>query len=326
MNRSAPLTPEERELARLLGRTAPTAPSSALDEAVLAAARASLHPQPVPAAGAAAPSPDHGIPRRRRTRSRLPALIGLAASVVFAVGIAWQLKPDAPQPASSAAPSAAVEALPAPAAAPVAPEARRAETPMAAADVAEVATAPAAKQSAPPAPPRADTGERSITPPVPAPIKAAPLPPPAPAPAAPVAAAPASQAYAMDAAPAPASAPASAPAPALEKITTTGSRVRQQAAEPRSAPMAAEPARNAAGAPGVMRRAAPAAVSGTLSDSAVNAAVDADAALPRKQWLQRIRERRDNGDVDTARASLERYLQHYPETRVPRDVRPLLDH
>jgi hypothetical protein len=128
-------------------------------------------------------------------------------------------------------------------------------------------------------------------------------------------AAPASQAYAMDA----------APAPALEKITTTGSRVRQQAAEIPSAPMAAESAHSAAGAPGVMRRAAPTALSGMLSDSAVNAAVDADAALPRKQWLQRIRERRDNGDVDTARASLERYLQHYPETRVPRDLRQLLD-
>jgi len=132
-----------------------------------------------------------------------------------------------------------------------------------------------------------------------------------------MAAAPSSQAYAMDA--------VAAPAPALEKITTTGSRARQQATDIQSAPMAAESARSAAGAPGVMRRAAPAAVSGTLSDSAVNAAVDADATLPRKQWLQRIRERRDNGDVDTARASLERYLQHYPETRIPRDVRQLLD-
>ncbi|MFN7137471.1 MAG: hypothetical protein ACK4MU_08160 [Thermomonas sp.] len=322
MNRSAPLTPEERELARLLGRPAPTAPSSALDEAVLAAARASLHTPPVaqsvPAPGTAAPA--RSIPQAARRRSRLPAALGLAASVVFAVGIAWQLKPDAPQPAPSAAPSAAIEALPAPAAAPLAPEARQVEAPMAANDVAEDATAPAAKSSAPPpAPPRADTREPFVTRPVPAPIVAAPLPPPPPPPAAPVAAAPPSQAYAMDAVAAP------APAPALEKITTTGSRARQQATDIQSAPMAAEPARNAAGAPGVMRRAAPAAISGTLSDSAVNAAVDADATLPRKQWLQRIRERRDNGDVDTARASLERYLQHYPETRVPRDLRQLLE-
>lgn len=320
MNRSAPLTPEERALARLLGRPAPTAPSTALDEAVLAAARASLHTAPVaqsvPVPDAAAPA--SSVPRTARRRSRLPAALGLAASVVFAVGIAWQLKPDAPQPAPSAAPSAAVAALPAPAAAPQASEARHDEAPMAAADVAEVATAPVAKPSAPPpAPPRADTREPLVTRPVPAPPVAAPMPPPPPAPAAPVAAPSPSQAYAMDA--------VAAPAPALEKITTTGSRARQQATDIQSVPMAAEPARNAAGAPGVMRRAAPSAVSGTLSDSAVNAAVDADATLPRKQWLQRIRERRDNGDVDTARASLERYLQHYPETRVPRDVRQLLD-
>ncbi|WP_256774005.1 MULTISPECIES: hypothetical protein [unclassified Stenotrophomonas] len=316
MNRSAPLTPEERALARLLGRPAPTAPSSALDEAVLAAARASLHTAPVaqsvPVPEAAAPA--RSVPRAARRRSRLPAALGLAASVVFAVGIAWQLKPDAPQPAPSPAPSAAVEALPTPAAAPQASEARHDQAPMAAADVAEVATAPVAKPSTPPpAPPRADTREPLVTRPAPAPIVAAPMPPPA----APVAAPSPSQAYAMDA--------VAAPAPALEKITTTGSRARQQATDIQSAPMAAEPARSAAGAPGVMRRAAPAAVSGTLSDSAVNAAVDADATLPRKQWLQRIRERRDNGDVDTARASLERYLQHYPETRVPRDVRQLLD-
>lgn len=319
MNRSAPLTPEERELARLLGRTAPTAPSSALDQAVLAAARASLQPQPAapsaPVPEAAAPARD--VPRPARRHSRLPAALGLAASVVFAVGIAWQLKPDAPQPTpNAAAPSAAVEALPAPAAAPVAAEARDDGAPMAAADVAAGATAPAAKPSVPPpAPPRAGTRAPFATRPVPAPIVAAPMPPPPPAPAAPMAAAPSSQAYSMDA----------VAAPALEKITTTGSRARQQATDIQSAPMAAEPARNAAGAPGVMRRAAPAAVRGTLSDSVVNAAVDADATLPRKQWLQRIRERRDNGDVDTARASLERYLQHYPETRIPRDVRQLLD-
>jgi hypothetical protein len=62
-----------------------------------------------------------------------------------------------------------------------------------------------------------------------------------------------------------------------------------------------------------------------LSASAVDAAVSADASLPRKQWLKRIRERRDAGDLDTARASLERYLQQYPEVRIPRDLRQLLD-
>ena len=32
----------------------------------------------------------------------------------------------------------------------------------------------------------------------------------------------------------------------------------------------------------------------------------------------------DAGDVDMARASLERYLAQYPETRLPRDLQPLL--
>ena len=100
-----------------------------------------------------------------------------------------------------------------------------------------------------------------------------------------------------------------------------GARAKQMP----SAPVAAESARTVSGAPGVMRRAPAAAVAGSLSASALQTSVDADAALPRRQWLQRIRERRDAGDRDTARASLERYLQHYPETRVPRDLRQLLD-
>lgn len=74
-------------------------------------------------------------------------------------------------------------------------------------------------------------------------------------------------------------------------------------------------------APGVMRRASDAG----LSAEAVQAEVQADAGLPRRQWLQKIRERRDSGQRDLARASLERYLQTYPEARLPKDVRPLLD-
>ena len=58
---------------------------------------------------------------------------------------------------------------------------------------------------------------------------------------------------------------------------------------------------------------------------AVQAEVDADAQLPRRQWLQKIRARRDDGQRDLARASLERYVQQYPEARLPRDLRPLLD-
>ncbi len=72
---------------------------------------------------------------------------------------------------------------------------------------------------------------------------------------------------------------------------------------------------------GMLRRSSDAALSAT----AVHAEVAADASLPRRQWLQKIRERRDNGQRDLARASLERYLQLYPEARLPKDLRPLLD-
>jgi hypothetical protein len=94
-------------------------------------------------------------------------------------------------------------------------------------------------------------------------------------------------------------------APALDRVEVTASK---RVATSRSAP-------------GVMRR------SGNtgLSADAAQAEVDADARLPRRQWLQKIRERRDQGQRDLARASLERYVQQYPEARLPRDLRPLLD-
>jgi hypothetical protein len=69
---------------------------------------------------------------------------------------------------------------------------------------------------------------------------------------------------------------------------------------------------------------AAATASAPLSAAAVQQEVEADARLTRRQWLQKIRHRRDAGDVDLARASLERYLAQYPETRLPRDLQPLL--
>lgn len=324
MNRSEPLTPEERALARLLGRTAPNTPSAALDEAVLAAARAAVQPQPTVQGGAASAahvaSPGPNAPRR--ARSRLPAALGLAASVVFAVGIAWQLKPEPPQPPAvmeAAPPASAAMAPSAPAeerADAAAAEALAADTTTAAlpAPVVARSSADAAQKAAPvlPAPaPRAHREPVADAPAQAAPVLTPPMPAPAPAPA--VAAAPAAERYAMDVAEPRAAA------------TGSGERARLNAAQVRSAPTpaATNPAPSA-GAPGVMRRAAPRA-SGALSASAVDAAVAADAALPRKQWLKRIRERRDAGDLDTARASLEHYLQQYPEARVPRDIRQLLD-
>jgi len=322
MNRSDPLTPEERALARLLGRAAPSAPSAALDEAVLAAARAAVQSAPVATAVPAgdpdvAPSlPKAAAPVTRRPRSRLPAALGLAASVVFAVGIAWQLKPDAPTPPALAevAPAPAGDAAQAPAAEDAAPAMAAAEAP--AAPVAQPQARQRSVAAAPP-PPAQDVQRQVAAQPAPS-VVTPPMPPAPPAPASapmPAAAAPRAEAYAMD----------SADARPNDSVTATGARARGEAITAAPAPMANEAARTMKGAPGVMRRAALAPAAGALSASAVDAAVAADAMLPRKQWLKRIRERRDAGDRDTARASLERYLQQYPEARVPRDVRQLLD-
>ncbi|MET4572483.1 hypothetical protein ABIA68_001317 [Stenotrophomonas rhizophila] len=302
MNRPDPLTPEERELARLLGRPAPAAPPAAVDDAVLAAARAAVRP------AAAADAPAAAAPMRSATRprSRLPAVFGLAASLVFAVGIAWQLKPEAPPPAAPV--PAAAEAT--------------ADAPAGADAAAAVTAEAAAPMRAEPAPSAAAAKPRAARA-APAPNAVpAPLPPPPPAP-------PVALRAEAPAPPGPMAAPMAAPSPpdasvqadqatALDRVVVTSSRVDESRERAQ-----------AKGAPGVMRRAAPtpAAAPGysALSASAITVAVDADAALPRRQWIKRIRERRDDRDLDTARASLERYLQQYPEARIPEDLRELLD-
>ncbi|PTA70468.1 MULTISPECIES: hypothetical protein [unclassified Stenotrophomonas] len=320
MNRDEPLTPEERDLARLLGRRAEQAPPAALDAAILAAARAAVD---APAVDTAA------SPRTPRRRPRWPAVFGIAASMVFAIGIAWQLRPEPPPiPASEAAVAAA------PAAADQTTESRAADAAMAPPEPA--AAAPAAPQAAPmaaPAPAIARTARPAPAEatPAPAPAKAeaarariaepaadtsfAALPPPAPpAPPAPVA-------YS---APVPASAPAAAAAMKADSDAApmaSAASVEQAPALDRVEVTASKRAATTRSAPGVMRRSGNAG----LSADAVQAEVNADARLPRRQWLQKIRERRDQGQRDLARASLERYVQQYPEARLPRDLRPLLD-
>ncbi|MCU1170186.1 hypothetical protein [Stenotrophomonas maltophilia] len=336
MNRDEPLTPEERELARLLGRRAEQAPPVALDAAILAAARAAVD---APAADAVA-SPE--APRTQRTRPRWPAVFGIAASMVFAIGIAWQLRPEPPPvPAGEAAVAAAPAAAEDVAAADQAADRSAADSAVAAAqpsaapaapEAAPVAAAPAPAIARAPEPAPAETAEapaqaaRSMAADAAADTAFAAL-PPAPT-AAPAAAPPAPPAPAAYSAPAPA--PAFAPA-------ASGALKARTAAAPAPAANAAEVERAEAldrvgitsmkreapsrSAPGIMRRGSDAG----LSADTVQAEVDADARLPRRQWLQKIRERRDQDQRDLARASLERYIQQYPEARLPRDLRPLLD-
>ena len=319
MNRDEPLTPEERELARLLGRRVEQAPPAALDATILAAARAAVQAPPADAPGA-------GSVRARRPRRHWPAVFGVAASMVFAIGIAWQLRPEPP-------------ALPAHDAQITAPRVAGEVAAEVAAQPAEDPTRPSPAEpaiaSAPPAPPapvaapRPAAPARSSAPQTPAPTVAA---------RAKAAAQATERAAADTAAPPPAAEPPaavaySAPLPAAAPAPP--SLEARDAVAPLSGAMEAAPAsagqrgdtttlKRAAplrSAPGVMRRGSDAALSAT----AVQAEVAADAQLPRRQWLQKIRERRDEGQRDIARASLERYVQQYPESRLPRDLRPLLD-
>jgi hypothetical protein len=48
-----------------------------------------------------------------------------------------------------------------------------------------------------------------------------------------------------------------------------------------------------------------------------------DARLPIEDWLERIRQRRDSGDLDGARSSLMLFRREHPHHRVPDDLRAL---
>ncbi|MBD7953192.1 hypothetical protein H9654_03140 [Stenotrophomonas sp. Sa5BUN4] len=302
MNSRDPLTPEERELARLLGGRLDKAPPPAVDAAVLAAARASV--QSAAAGQDTGPMGADDAPaqaqRRQHRRARWPTVAGIAASVVFAVGLAWQMQPQREPPP---APSLQEMATPAPR-----PEADP-PAPRPVADTAPATPGSAATQRAQPEPaPRPPVQGQALEAPAqataPAQVDAAPVPQAFRARAAESARVAPSR-PAPPAAPAPAAAVMAAPAPAAEAFAKPARTPQDTAAQD-----TAEEAAATASAP--------------LSAAAVQQEVEADARLTRRQWLQKIRHRRDAGDVDLARASLERYLAQYPETRLPRDLQPLL--
>lgn len=88
-----PLTPEERALAQSLSRLGPHGgPSPDLDAHILGAARAAV--SSTPSKGGQTPS----------ARRRWPLGMGVAASVLLAAGIAWQLRPTHEMPIASEAP------------------------------------------------------------------------------------------------------------------------------------------------------------------------------------------------------------------------------
>jgi hypothetical protein len=312
--RKQPLQDDEVALARVLRALPSGEPPASVDDAILRAATDAI------------------APGRRKPAGGLRWLptwaIGTAAAAVLAVGIGLQLRP----PLVPDYPAASVEQK-----TPLRPEARERMD----VDLVEPERAPAPPPASTPPSARQSSSGR---PPPPPPPSAAPMAPPAPAPV------PEPMPQAL---PAEAAAPALADQPApesgqtLDSIEVSGTRIRSEASDQarrahqenyarraqakagesersataadRSAPAAALAEADAAvEADGA---AAPAGVSGAfIGAAAVLPPVADDAQLSQADWLERIRERRRQGDTASARASLRLFLQAYPEAPVPSDL------
>lgn len=297
-----PLTPAERalerELAERLARLGPQRePGPALDARILAAAHAAVPPR---------------TRRPRRKAATWPAVFGIAASVVFALGLAWKLRPQpAPvvvQESTRPAEEPLADYTPPPAAEVHVPRPRR---------VLEVpapppAQAPARTRGTGARAPVARRSASANEPPFvfeaapPAPTAAAPPPAP-PAPIAPAAgmAAPAAM---------------TAPAPAADAAAQATADVATQRRESADAARAAS---QEAGA----QAARPAAVVADMESAEPDEEVvpPATAASPqvRDAWLQRIRELARAGRIADARASLREFRHRYPGFALPDDLRAL---
>ena len=295
------LTPEdralEREVAQRLARLGPQRePSPALDARILAAAHAAVQPR-----------------AKRRKAATWPTVFGLAASVVFALGLAWKLRPEPANVASTEAASAAEEPLadyaPPPPAQVYAPRPRR---------VLEV-----------PAPPPAEKPARTRGPgaakPRPAPRQSPAQEPP----------------FAFEAAPAPVEAPAP-PSPIAQQGVAAATAAADSAVAAQAAADAATMRREAADAAAARaprdggrtteaRKAAAAAAPVANQDQVEFAEPDeevvppatADSPQVREAWLQRIRELAKAGRLEDARASLREFRHRYPGAVLPDDVRAL---
>ncbi len=340
MNRhpSEPLTQEERELAQLIARTGPHGePPTTLDAKILAAAHAAVAGKP-----------------QRADKPRWPVAIGLAASMVLAVGIAWQLRPVQPvATASSEAPGPVVAEMmtrteadpPAEPAPPPPPHADAvAQDSAVASDVPMRAPAPpppAAKSLPPRAvlpPPR-----RAVRPPQAPPvqrqaqggdrIRSLGAAPPPPAPPAPVMAAPESATESPAAfAPGPHDTAVAGSLSANDAAGYSAARAasaKQSAAraETKASPALREQERSAQ-EPGTQDRPSLDRVEVTgsrLQRTDLQVPISDDARLPVDEWLERVRTRYGLGDAEAAKRSLLLFVRDHPEEAVPGDLEPLLE-
>jgi hypothetical protein len=283
-----PLTPEERALAERLARLGPHGePSPALDARILAAAHAATQ-----------------APARAPRHRRWPVALGVAASLVLALGIAWRMRPPEVTPAhptEAASATRAIAIIPTPSAAATQPSPAGPAT--AAPDQPTAQPRPFSVEAPLPPPPIA---AKASAPPTVAPVATAPdLAPPPAAPAmvaAPLPAQSASEERTMD-------------AQVLDKSEAAGQR-----AATRSDNAAAEAEAASAGAEAQQ---AGAPESDEPSDEVPPAT--ADSPEVREAWLQRIRELRDGGYTDEARASLHEFVRRHPDAPLPDDLRALRD-
>ncbi|GAB2611687.1 hypothetical protein [Novilysobacter erysipheiresistens] len=250
-------------------------------------ARIGPHGEPSPALDArilgAAQTAAARKPDRSRQR-RWPAWAGIAATLALALGAVWQLRPV--QEVSVELEETPVQLLIRKPAEPT-PEPMR-----------------------PIAPPKA-----TVVPPPPAQVRATKVPSPLPrtAPQAPEPPVVFDEPSPMDVMPPPA-APAPPPSqPAPEATTTAGSR----AARAMSAAPASVQAEAAASD-------APVSATGRAATVTVtDLPVASDSQLPPVDWIERIRQRRDTGDLASARASLALLRRDYPQLPLPDDVRAI---
>lgn len=341
MNRhpSEPLTQEERELAQLIARVGPHGePPTALDAKILAAAHAAV-----------AGKPQHG------RKPRWPVAIGLAASMVLAVGIAWQLRPVQPVATASSevpGPVAAemmtqTEAEPAP---PPPPQADVvAQDPAIAADVPMTAPPPPppAAKSLPPRAVSMPSPRRTVRPPQAPPVqrqaqggdryRSLGAVPPPPAPPAPVMAAPepateSPAAFAPD--PHGAAIAGSLSAYEAADYSARAAAVKQSAAraEMKASPAIREQAireqERSAQEHSTQDRTTLDRVEVTgsrLQRTDRQVPISDDARLPVDEWLERVRTRYGLGDAEAAKRSLLLFVKDHPHEAVPGDLEPLLE-
>ncbi|GAB3096532.1 hypothetical protein [Lysobacter terrae] len=333
-----PLDAEERDLAARLRRAGPLdGPSPALDAKILAAAHAAAATHK---------------PRRHGRLAWLglpPALVtgvGVAAAAVLALGLVWQLRPQyGPAMQGDAAPASADEEViifAEPAATPraqannppplPAPPIPNAASEARASRIAEDDAAAAQARANAAASAKAAVDDRQKDE-----VEAAAV-AQSTAQAAQAADTAAPEAFSYDETAAAPPADAAAAAGLARKSHATYTTAARATAERRERERSmADMAPAAAPAAPPMANAAPPVESTTLDRIEVTGSrikrgdvdwsqvpVSEDKRLPAAEWLERIRTRRDEDDLDNARASLKLFRRDYPRIRIPDDLRALL--